>query len=152
MKHKFILIISLIGFSLFLPWIFILSLEVNAISIETVSKGYYCGHPDRKDYVINSQDEWEELWDITFSNTYPHPDVPTIDFTRNTIIAVYLGQRGSGGYSIEIKDIVEYNSRIVVYVKERSPEPGSMVTMALTQPYHIVKTIKLFKLIVFLRV
>jgi hypothetical protein len=155
MKHKSILIILLIGIgiSLSLPWIFIQSLEGNDISFETVTKGYYCAHCDKKDYVINIQYEWEELWEITFSTKYPPPDIPAIDFSINTIIAVYLGERATGGYAIEIVDIIETNSNIVVYVKETSPEPDSMVTMLLTQPYHIVKTTNLFPgLIAFVRV
>jgi len=147
MKQKFNLIISLIAIG-FLPWIIILGVEVNDIPFETVTKGSSCGHSDRKDHVINSQDEWEELWDITYSN----PDVPTIDFQRNTIIAVYLGYRATGGFGIEIKAIVEKIYGIVVHVKETSPEPGSPVTLANTQPYHIVKTRKLLRSIVFLRV
>ncbi|MBA5942178.1 MAG: protease complex subunit PrcB family protein, partial [Methanophagales archaeon] len=114
--------------------------ERKQISFETVSKGYYSGHDERKNYVINSQNEWGELWNKTMSRHVPLPEVPAVNFSENTIIAVYKGSHRTGGYSIEITKIVENEQKIVVYIKETSPPSGAGVTMAFTQPYHIVKT------------
>jgi len=120
------------------------------ISFETLSKGYYSGHDQRKDYVINSQNEWEELWKKTMSRQVPLPEVPAVNFSENTIIAVYKGSHRTGGYNIEITKILEKEQKIVVYVKETSPPSGARVTMAFTQPYHIVKTEKITKEVIFI--
>jgi hypothetical protein len=53
------------------------------------------------------------------------------------VIAVFMGTRMSGGYSVKITG-VEQNDKVTVKVKESSPPPDAMVTMALTSPYHVV--------------
>ena len=125
--------------------------QQKQINFETISKGYYSGHNEKKDYVINSQNEWVKLWNKTMSNQIPLPEVPPVDFSKNTIIAVYQGSHSTGGYSIEITRIIEEDDQVIVYVKESSPSPGAEVTQAFTQPYHIVKTQKITKEIVFKR-
>jgi hypothetical protein len=118
------------------------------LAFETVEKGAYSGHDEAGNYVIKTQEDWTELWTKVKSNEIPQPELPEIDFGRDMVIAVFLGTRNTGGYGIEITGIVE-SSTVKVYAKEKTPEPGSMVTMALTQPYHIVKLQKVEKSIVF---
>ncbi len=56
------------------------------------------------------------------------------------VIAVFQGNRSTGGYAVEITQIVEKENSVEVFAKETSPSPDSMVTQAFTQPYRIVKT------------
>ena len=51
----------------------------------------------------------------------------------------------TGGYYIEITKIVEKENSVEVFARETSPSPGSLVTEAFTQPYHIVKMKKVDK-------
>ena len=59
------------------------------------------------------------------------------DFSKEMIVAVFQGQRSSGGYSIEISDIVEQDDKIVVYSVADEPS-GGMATMSITHPGHFV--------------
>lgn len=60
------------------------------------------------------------------------------------VVAVFSGQRTSGGHSISIEKIVaapaddERSARLVVRVREIAPAPDSAVTMAMTAPYDVV--------------
>ena len=74
-----------------------------------------------------------------------------INFNDEMIIAVFQGGHSSGGYSIKIKRINEKENSVEVFVKETSPSPLSGVTDALTQPYHIVKTKRVDKEVIFKR-
>lgn len=65
--------------------------------------------------------------------------IPKIDFSKERIVALFLGQRNSGGYSIKVKEVVEKGSKIYVKVEEDSPKSGENATMAITNPYTIVK-------------
>ncbi len=118
---------------------------------ETIEKGFYCGHSYSADYVIRDQSEWEKLWGKTNSIRSPRPIVPKIDFTNEMVLGVYLGQRSSGGYSIEITKLVKKTDCLEAHVTEGTPNRNMMVTMALTQPYHLVKTAKTDKEIKFVR-
>jgi hypothetical protein len=58
------------------------------------------------------------------------------------VIAVFIGERPTGGYGIEIESIDAYADRITVNIVETEPGPDELTTQALTYPYHIVTTEK----------
>ncbi|QYJ67654.1 protease complex subunit PrcB family protein [Flavobacterium litorale] len=65
-------------------------------------------------------------------------DVPEVDFTKNNVIAVFLGQKRNGGYSVTIKKVVfdgDDTSKVIVLAKATEPKKDQAVTMALTSPY-----------------
>ena len=121
----------------------------SEISFETIAKGEHSAYTDATQMVINQQFVFSDLWKKMHAIYSEIPNEPQIDFSSSTAIAVFMGQKNTGGYSIEIVKILDAGDNVVVYVKETKPWPGSIVTQALTQPYHIVKTEKLTKPVVF---
>lgn len=109
------------------------------VDFETISKGYYSSQKKASNYAINDIERWTEIWNLAGE----------IDFSKETVIAVFMGEFPTGGFSIEIKEIREDDDKIIVRVETASPEPGSPVTQALSQPYHIVKTRKILKSVIF---
>lgn len=59
-----------------------------------------------------------------------------IDFQNFTLIAAFDQIYGNGGHSIDIINIVEYETNIVVTVQNL--QTGNLTTV-MTQPFHIVK-------------
>jgi hypothetical protein len=57
------------------------------------------------------------------------------------IIAVFQGEKPTGGYEIDIIKIVEADS-LTVFANETLPQQGCPVIFAITRPYHIVKIAK----------
>ena len=129
----------------------ITQLSGQELTFETISKGSYSGHDERKDYVIRESSEWENLWGKVQSRVSPTSDLPDVNFNDEMVIAVFQGSHSTGGYAIEITKIVEKENSVEVFVKETSPSPDSMVTQAFTQPYHIVKTKRVDKEVIFKR-
>jgi hypothetical protein len=72
--------------------------------------------------------------DENLKNKISSNDVQTANF-----IVLNMGEKTSGGYSIGIDSVVETDKNIVITIKETSPEPGSMVTQAFTNPFCVVK-------------
>ena len=152
MKIKYILCVIFL-FSLqynigAIPWGIIQNGQ--SILFETVEYEQYGDYAEKKDYVINNQTEWEALWNNSFywDNDFPLPPLPYVNFSSNTIIGVYLGRKPTGGYLIKVYGIIEKEDIIIVYVKEK--EPTGAVSLAITHPFHIVKTMKLAKTIIFI--
>lgn len=148
MKSKLQLIIPilLIGFSILVP-IIVINFDnsgKNSIDFETIAQGAYGYYPKHDYIVIDSQIEWEQIWEQTFHSRA----FPVINFTISTVIAVYFGFHATGGYVIEITKIKEATSEFYVYVEETHPGSG-IVTQATTLPYHIIKTQKLTKDVIF---
>ena len=87
--------------------------------------------------MVKDQKGWEEVWSSMEGNVQPKPETPKVDFEKNRVIAVFMGMRRSGGYTVKITNIEE-KDKLVVTVKESGPPPDAMVTMALTSPFHVV--------------
>ena len=62
-----------------------------------------------------------------------------MDFSREMVVGIFMGQRGTGGYEIEITKVERAGSELRVYYRGKSPDPGAMLTQALTEPYHLIK-------------
>ena len=62
-----------------------------------------------------------------------------IDFNREIVVAIFLGEKPTGGFAVEIVRVGRQNGEFVVDYKEINPASGAMVTQALTQPFHIVR-------------
>ena len=113
---------------------------IKSIPYESISKGSWSGIDEEVYYVINTQEEWEDLWERTLSGTSPTPPVPEINFQDKTIIAVYMGVCSSSGYSIKIKVIAQIGFQFYIHVQQISSHGFLPVV---TQPYDIVETNKL---------
>ena len=146
MKPRYLgyILVSLIA-SFSIVSVLISVIEFN-VYFETIDIGYYCAHRERRDYIILTQQEWDD-----FIKSYcSFSEAPDIDFSSNIVLAVFMGEQFTGGYRIEIMNISENLVYIRVYIRETSPSPGMGVTQALTQPYHIVKLNRIPKFIVFI--
>jgi len=109
----------------------------------TIEKGFFSGITERKNVVIRTQDEWAKLWNKYTSTRIPHPEAPVIALTENIILAVFMGEKASGGFAIEITRVEKCGGELVVFFSEVEPSPGTVVAAVLTQPYHIIKIEKI---------
>ena len=64
---------------------------------------------------------------------------PPVDFSREMVVGVFMGERETGGYQIEIIEVERTASALRVHYRTRSPEPGALLTQALTQPFHLIR-------------
>jgi len=108
------------------------------IQIENDWQGSQSGYTFPSKFIIETDVQWREVWDKVHRFRLPRPELPKIDFENEMVIAVFIGVQKSGGYDIRITEIIETEEDITVMVKEKKPSPGTVQTMALTQPYHIV--------------
>lgn len=115
------------------------------LEFETIKKENHVYYKKIENLVIKNGKEWIDLWNLLGYSLLPS----LIDFNKEMVIAVFQGEKSTGGYSIEINRITEKENEIEVSVLETSPGPGCMVTKALTSPYHIVKLAKQIKEIKF---
>jgi hypothetical protein len=112
------------------------------LSIATVEKGDRSGIRKPLQTVIRNQDEWKAFWK-RHSSTDANPTLaPIVDFDREMIVGIFLGEKSTGGYEVEIVRAERRDSLLYFYYREESPPPGAMVTQALTQPFHLVRVAK----------
>lgn len=122
----------------FMLAIFIIGCIDKSVSFSTVLQGSNSGIIEKNNFAIHTESEWNDFWK-TFTGPSLNMQKPEINFSFEMTIAVFSGEKRTGGYSILVDKIIQRNGKIFVYIKEIQPPAGSVVTMALTQPFHIVK-------------
>ncbi len=91
---------------------------------------------------IETQAEWENVWSRHQGNVLPPPPAPSVDFSREMVIAAVDQTEPSGGYRFEITGIEEIEGRLEVRVSKTIPGPDCIVTAVITQPFHVVRMVK----------
>lgn len=111
----------------------------DSYPFQTLANEAYSGVETAEKVVINDDKEWDKLWDKTYKIQDPTPTLPQVNFEKETVVGVYMGMRNSGGYGIEISKLIDAGKEYQVVVREITPAKGGMATMALTQPFHLIK-------------
>jgi hypothetical protein len=102
------------------------------IPFETLDRGTTSAIRERTYVVARSADEVAALWRA-------HRGVaPPAGVAGRTVIAVFAGERRTGGYQIDVDRVEARGDRVRVHLRETVPPPGTLVTQSLTYPYHIV--------------
>jgi PrcB C-terminal len=118
-------------------------------SFQTIAQDFIGGLTNTKFMVINNQKALTEVYDLINKSRYPKLETPKIAFKKETVIALFLGEKNSGGYAIDVDQVLNKKDKISVIYKVISPKQGEMVTNVMTQPFTIIKIPKTKKEIVF---
>lgn len=86
--------------------------------------------------AITDQETWEDLWKRHYGSD---ADRPLINFESETVLAVFAGQKPSGGYGIRITEVRLQAGELQVSYQETAPSPDTLVSQNLTSPAHLVK-------------
>jgi hypothetical protein len=89
--------------------------------------------------LVTDRKEWEETWHQATGREEPLPNIPTVSFDRQYVIAAFMGERRSSGYRIEISSIVKKGRTLEVTVK-RYETPGMLTVI--TDPFTLVRVPK----------
>ncbi|TMI09973.1 protease complex subunit PrcB family protein [Candidatus Bathyarchaeota archaeon] len=117
------------------------------VAIHTIPGGWG-GNGQPAYFVINDQSTLSTVWTEEFCTSHRIfdptnptacvPPVPEVNFTERTVLAVFLGEKPTGGYSIQITDVDSRASHLVVTVLTTVPGPYCIVTQAFTSPYQMI--------------
>ncbi len=96
-------------------------------------------YPKQDIKVFSSYSEFEQFYKLNtniVSDSIPKPDV---DFQKELLIGIFLGQRPTSGYSINVEKVLLEKNQIVVYANEICPKRNQMVLMVITYPSVFIK-------------
>lgn len=85
--------------------------------------------------TIATQEAFDTLWE---EHAGPDKQPPTVDFDKQTVLAIFAGPKKSGGYSIKITTIKLAGKELQVRYHLTEPEKGKFTSQVLTYPSHIV--------------
>ncbi|MCS4156756.1 protease complex subunit PrcB family protein [Salinibacter ruber] len=118
------------------------TVATGAVDTEELDKGTYGKIVEGTQVVLRSEDELAAFWaelhgGSTSAGGDALPDPPQVDFETQIVVGVVLGERSTGGYSVDIDRVMANEDQGTMRVEYTRIEPGDacVVTQALTSPY-----------------
>ena len=108
------------------------------LPFNTIDQGDHSGVEDALFRTYRTKESFLTLWEQHTSNSYPAPDFPEIDFDSSMVLSVFRGLVNTGGYGIEITDVEDLASEIVVNCLTKDPPEWSVTGQVISEPFHIV--------------
>jgi hypothetical protein len=99
-----------------------------------VERGVQSVVDDRREAVARTAAEWAAL----YKQHEPDKPLPAVDFSREIIVAVFIGSRPTGGYGVEIAGVgAGTDGAVTVRYRERRPAGDAITAQVITSPYVI---------------
>ena len=114
-------------------------LTVTRLRSEPFSFTYVSQVRQPEQLVIRDQAAWVKAWASLWPSLAPIPAPPNVDFSREMIVFVALGERPTGGYTILVDSAGANAAGVTVWIGTLSPGPHCGTTQALTQPVDIAR-------------
>lgn len=110
-----------------------------ALPFEVVLDEGSSGLQERRREVVRDEAAWARLFAQIHEGVAPRPARPSVDFSRDMLVAVATGTRPSGGFDIQVQGVTRRGGSLEVTVLETCPAPGARVSLGLTQPVEVVR-------------
>jgi hypothetical protein len=114
------------------------------VAFAVVTTGQFSGIESERLEVIRDPDDFSALWLIHANGVQPD-----IDFDQNMVVAAFLGERPTGGFTIAITEVEERGDSLLVKVRATFPGDNCIVTQAFSQPHQIITMAQTEKMVVF---
>jgi hypothetical protein len=110
--------------------------SAEPVAFKTLERGDQSNIESAREVVVRTAAEWTAFW----KQHSPGQPPPAVDFTRSTVVGIFLGSRPTGGYSVEITTIEREGDTLTVTYREQRPDKADIVTQVITMPYQLVTT------------
>ena len=108
--------------------------EAGSVEFRTLAEGQQGGPDVPSRRVFTSEAAWRAE-----AGAYGEASAQEVDFAAETVIAVSLGQRPSGCFSVAVTRAEQSaNGGTLVEVTTYEPSPGAFCASVVTHPFHVV--------------
>jgi hypothetical protein len=111
-----------------------MSTQDGVIAFTTIEQGRSSSVRIRQYRALTNRSDWERLWNEHSAGQEP---VPAVDFDKEMVLALAIGQRSNGSCSVAIQYVLDLGDKILVMYKEESG--GLMSATVMSQPFHFAK-------------
>ncbi len=125
--------------------------EEIIIPFAVIHTGVYSAIGDKREVVIKNNEDYQKLMAEVYNNLDQMPQIPDVDFSKNYVVAMFMGSRNTGGYTLKFDKVIKRADDLTVSAYETSPGKTCIVTEAISQPYEIIKIPRIEKKVKFIR-
>lgn len=104
------------------------------VPFQELAHGTQSKETRRANYLITSTYELNQLWKMIDAKGV----APTVDFSRDVVVAVFAGTQPTLGYSIAISSVEDSDNRMIT-VTLLKPGASCLAGETATSPYQVVK-------------
>jgi hypothetical protein len=109
-------------------------LQALAPAMKTIERGQTSWIDSPRQAVARTVEEWTRL----YRAHNPDKPPPAVDFSKDMVLAVFLGSRSTAGYGVDIIGMKDVNGALVVQYRQTQPPPGAITAQVITTPYQMV--------------
>ena len=106
-----------------------------AVAWQSLVRGVSSGVREPRRIVARSAEDWAAFWVTHAADRIPAESVPMVDFTKDMVVGIVLGERPTAGYEVEIVSVAREGDRLVVRTREVRPAPDSVQAQVITVPF-----------------
>lgn len=103
--------------------------------ITPMSMGNYSNIKDEQYKDVHNQADFDALWQQAFANLSGAPDKPTVDFSKNMVLAMFLGAQKHGGYIVRFTNFDDSGPTVNVTVEVTVPGTNCRYPNRASDPY-----------------
>jgi hypothetical protein len=88
--------------------------------------------------LVRDAGDWERTWALANQHFAPVPKAPPVDFGKEMVAVASLGEKRTGGHSVQIVGARSAGGKLRILYAERAPAPGAVEIQVITRPWHAV--------------
>lgn len=109
---------------------------------ERIAEGAQSAAEEQAFILVQDEAELLELWNVAYGAQLNVPPLPDVNFQREAVLAVFAGQKPTGGYGVELRGVELERDDVYVDLLLTEPAEGSMNTQALTSPWLMLRVLR----------
>jgi len=114
-------------------WLIVMTTALSAQAPRTIEKGDQSSIDSARQVVVRTEAEWAQLW----RQHAPGRPQPAIDFSKETVIGLFMGSRPNAGFSTAVVSATEGGGALIVRYSETRPPRDAITAQVITFPFHI---------------
>ena len=85
--------------------------------------------------LSSSATEFGAVWQLAAGTQIPAPTAPSVDFTKQKVVTVFMGQKPTGGYGLRLVSSNLRRDTLRLLLESSAPAAGGVQTQVITSPY-----------------
>ncbi|HEX5340394.1 MAG TPA: protease complex subunit PrcB family protein [Gammaproteobacteria bacterium] len=109
-----------------------------AAKIRVLASGTHSGVRHQEYYALHDVTDFRNWWQRAYSSRATAPALPQVDFSKDMVVVVFMGEKSHGGYSLHVDKVTDTADSYDVEITVNIPGSGCRTTQALIQPFEFV--------------
>lgn len=112
--------------------------NMEIINTSVIAESNNGGFVEKMNRIITNIDDLDKAWGKAFVNYERKKPIPVIDFEKQVVLLVAMGEKSNGGYSIKVGSVTNNTKNTVVTVLETIPGESCPTPSVMSYPYQLV--------------